>query len=104
MTEISRFLVRELNSREKRRYRVHGMIPVDALDPSILKQDIIEQHRTNFFYRYGTNLETDDKSAAVESRNVFSRIRGFKSSICNHHTQSLIFIYCLRFFSPVQNE
>lgn len=78
---------RTLNSRERRRLKVHGIVPVDALDPNCSTRKLIE-NKTTHLYRYGcylqdTNVELEDfilKRAGKSSVASFFHLRGF-----NHH-------------------
>ena len=80
-------ITRTLNSRERRRLEIHGMVPVDAIDPACSTRQLIE-NKTTHLYRYGcylqdTNVELEDfisiraRKSSVAS---FVHLRGF-----NHH-------------------
>lgn len=80
-------ITRTLNSRERRRLKVHGMFPVDAIDPACSTRKLIE-NKTTHLYRYGcylqdTNVELEDlisTRARKSSVTSFFNLRGF-----NHH-------------------
>lgn len=81
-------ITRTLNSRERRRLEVHGMVPVDAIDPACSTRKLIE-NKTTHLYRYGcylqdTNVELEDfisiRAAGRSSVASFVHLRGF-----HHH-------------------
>lgn len=72
-------VIRDLDPREKRRYFTHGMLPVDAVDPSCLTRQL----EARILYRYGCgledmNIEIED-NGTVEKQNPIFRLRGFHS-------------------------
>lgn len=77
-------ITRELNSREKRRLRLHGIVPVDSLDPSCTTRELIENNTTHL-YRYGcffqdVNVELEELTMRAEKSSSRFRLRGF-----HHH-------------------
>jgi hypothetical protein len=90
-----KILIRELTQRERRRMNVHGLLPVDAIDPLSVTRDVIEQHQTKFLYRYGCELketmlsiqelENNNSNKNIEpKRNLIFHLRGF----FRHHRQN----------------
>lgn len=115
MSEGGLNLIRSLNAREKRRFLVHRMLPVDAIDPSCSTRDFIEHHQTKLLYRYGCslsemNIEVENGSnPSVEKRKFLPRLRGFHHRFSSNVVtrlilHSLIFIYRFYWFSPIQIE
>lgn len=99
-------ITRTLNSRERRRLEVHGMVPVDAIDPACSTRKLIE-NKTTHLYRYGcylqdTNVELEDfisiRAAGRSSVASFVHLRGFnhhlhKFTIALYSSISLIYVY-----------
>lgn len=106
-------ITRTLNSRERRRLEVHGMVPVDAIDPACSTRKLIE-NKTTHLYRYGcylqdTNVELEDfisiRAAGRSSVASFVHLRGF-----NHHLhkftialQQHFINLCIQFFFLLLN-
>ena len=83
MDSLEPFLTRPMTAREKYRYLLHEMLPVDAVDPYTLTNEL----RAKVLYKYGCDLE--DMNLEIFGRDIiherFSifQMRGF-SSIFTH--------------------
>lgn len=79
-------ITQKLNPRERRRLKVHGIVPVDVLDPECTMKELIENKSTHL-YRYGcyfqdTNVELEEYVTAPSGEKNSSRfhLQGFPSS------------------------
>lgn len=82
----------KLNLREKRRLKVHGVVPVDILNSSCTTKELIENNTTHL-YRYGcyfqdTNVELEDFTKRAEKSSSCFRLRGFL-----HHFHFMVQIF-----------
>lgn len=91
-------ITRKLNLREKRRLRMHAIVPVDALDPSCSARELIE-NKTTHLYRYGcyfqdTNVELEEYFSIPTARSSSRfHLRGF-----HHHLTSNLYIFIANIF------
>lgn len=71
-------LIRKLNSRERRRLNVYGILAVDAIDPGYSTRELV--HAKTKLYRYGCNLNgttvTFKSENVKEKRNFIFNFRG----------------------------
>lgn len=112
MSENDPILIRKLNSREKRRLTVHGMLPLDAIDPSCSTDKLIGHNQAKHLYRYGcrmaeVNLEIEPDTVAVKKRNLIFHLRGFPHQFPISILARLIKTHSLPlsiFLFPIQSE
>lgn len=80
MCESTQKLNRQLNSRERRRCNLYGMLPVDAIDPQFSIRELFDANEMKFLYRYGCKLEEMNLEQQINSvivkRNFFFHLRG----------------------------
>lgn len=82
MFEKRDVLIRELNAREKYRYRKYEILPVDAISLSSSMEKVIERYHPRKLYRYGSELEDTfitivDNDEVSEKKNLIFHLRGF---------------------------
>lgn len=86
MTDDRENYVRELNARERRRYRQHKTLPLDAIKSSASMEKVVEQLNPKKFYRYGCELDdvfitindnNNQNDKVNEKRNSIFHLRGF---------------------------
>ena len=79
MESLAPFLTRPLTAREKYRYLLREMLPVDAVDPYTLTNEL----RAKVLYKYGCELEDMNLvifgNNIIDERSPIFQMRGFGS-------------------------